>query len=188
MNGKTLFQFNNESPVTPSGKLTKEENATEPCPVLPQSVKNILEVMRNQLRHIEPEQLKTMGNNTLQVTMISQYNQGQFTGAFCKFTIDGQSSFSFHPTKDIWTANGPDASSTMRPWEKNRELRQGLRRLLKGDFRHCYQKFLTLWRQTPRPTKKAWDTTHPTSAVQSRNMTWVVILCIAGLIFIKLVT
>lgn len=61
MNGKTLFQFNNKNQVTPFGKLTVEENATEVYADLPQSVENILEVMRNQLRNMEPERFKTTG-------------------------------------------------------------------------------------------------------------------------------
>lgn len=55
MNGKTLFQ------VTSLGKLTKEENGTQACLILPQSLKNILELMRDHLLNMESEQIKTMG-------------------------------------------------------------------------------------------------------------------------------
>lgn len=55
MNGKTLFQ------ATSLDKLTKEGKGTESCPMLPQSLKNILELVRNQLRSMESERIKTMG-------------------------------------------------------------------------------------------------------------------------------
>ena len=61
MDGKTLFQFGNKNQVTSFYKLTMEKNATEEYADLLQSVENILEVMRNQLRSMEPERFKTTG-------------------------------------------------------------------------------------------------------------------------------
>lgn len=55
MNGKTLFQ------ATSLGKLTKEENGTRACLNLPQSLNNALQPMRDQLRNMESEQVKTIG-------------------------------------------------------------------------------------------------------------------------------
>nr|XP_034347979.1 histocompatibility antigen 60b-like [Arvicanthis niloticus]XP_034347980.1 histocompatibility antigen 60b-like [Arvicanthis niloticus] len=151
--------------------------------------------MRNQLRN--------MGTSTLQVAMKSQYNHGQLIDAFCNFIIDGKSFFSFNSTNNTWTGSGPDDEDTMRQWERNREVNQGLTKLLRGDFSHCYKEMWTLWKETPRSTMKAWAITQHTSAThtlptvnsaqstsgtQSRDMTWVVILHIAGLIFIALIT
>ena len=79
--------------------------------------------------------------------METQYNQGQLTDAFCNFTIDGQFSFSFNPIKNTWTGSGPGASSIMKQWKGNGELGQGLKKLLKGDFPHCYMNVLTFWRE-----------------------------------------
>ncbi|GAB1294952.1 Histocompatibility antigen 60b [Apodemus speciosus] len=156
-----FFQFNNKNQATPFSNLTVEEHATEVYADLLQSVENILEVMRNQLRNTEPEQFKTMGKHTLQVAMKTQYNEGQLTDAFCNFTIGGQSSFSFHPIKNTWRGSGPDASSIMKQWEGNRELGQGLEKLLKGDFTRCYKKFLTLWRETPSKINNKGLGCHP---------------------------
>ncbi|XP_032751176.1 retinoic acid early-inducible protein 1-beta-like [Rattus rattus] len=135
VDGKTLFQ------ATSLGKLTKEENGTRACLNLPPSLKNTLELMRNQLRNMESEQIKTMGNNSLQVTMQSQYNQGQLTDAFCNININGRFSFWFNPTKDTCRWNGQ--------WERNEELNRSLRMLLVGDFGHCYEELLTLSGETP---------------------------------------
>lgn len=79
--------------------------------------------------------------------METQYNQGQLTDASCNFTIDGQFSFSFNPIKNTWTGSGPGASSIMKQWKGNGELGQGLKKLLKGDFPHCYMNVLTFWRE-----------------------------------------
>ena len=61
MNGKTLFQFGNKNQVTSFYKQTVEKNATEEYADLLQSVENILEVMRDQLRSMESERFKTTG-------------------------------------------------------------------------------------------------------------------------------
>ncbi|XP_008756857.1 retinoic acid early-inducible protein 1-beta-like isoform X2 [Rattus norvegicus] len=187
MNGKTLFQ------VTSLGKLTKEENGTQACLILPQSLKNILELMRDHLLNMESEQIKTMGNNTFQVTMQSQYNKGQLIDAFCNLTVDGlatdgQSSFHYNPTKDNWRGSGQ--------WERNRELKKGLQMMLMGDFGHCYEELLTLSGETPRSTVKTQAIVQRTPATQiplnSAQSTFMIqsqnIFLYVGLVFIALIT
>lgn len=89
------------------------------------------------------------GNHNLQVDMKTLYDQGQLTDAFCNFTINRQFSFSFNPIKNTWTASDPDARRIMKQWKGNWELGKGLEKLLKGDFTHCYKKFLTRLREMP---------------------------------------
>lgn len=185
MNGKTLFQ------ATSLGKLTKEENGTRACLNLPQSLKNTLEPTRDQLRDMVSEQDETMGSHSLQIIMESQFTQGQLTDAFCNVTIDGQLSLCFNPTKDTCRWSGQ--------WERNKELKRGLRMLLVGDFSHCYEELTTLSGETPKgSTVKNQAIVQRTPATQipptvnSAQSTFTAqsqnIFLYVGLIFIALIT
>ena len=61
MNGKTLFQLHKKNQIAPLSKPTTEENATEVCADLPQSMDDILQLIKDQVLSGKPEQFKTTG-------------------------------------------------------------------------------------------------------------------------------
>ncbi|XP_076782917.1 histocompatibility antigen 60b-like isoform X1 [Arvicanthis niloticus] len=151
VNGKPLFYFDYEK---------QKGNATEVCADLYQSLKDTFDTMTN----LESERFKTEGDHSLQVTIQSQYNQGEFIGGLWAFTIDEQYSFYFYPN-NTWRESHSNAIKTMKKWENNRELSQNLRKLSTGDFTSCLKK-PTHSREMPRSTMKMLDTTQPTYATQ----------------------
>ncbi|XP_028617145.1 histocompatibility antigen 60b-like, partial [Grammomys surdaster] len=127
VNGKSLFYFDDEK---------QEENATEVCAGLYQSLKDTFDKMTNQ----ESGLFKSQGNRPLQVRTQSQYNQGEFTDRRWAFTVDEQYSFYFYAKNMTWREGHPDAIRTMRQWESNTKLVQSLRTLSRGDFSSCLKK------------------------------------------------
>lgn len=89
------------------------------------------------------------GNHTLQVTVQSQYNQGEFKNGCWAFTIDRQYPFYFYPKNMTWRESHPDASRTVSQWENNREVAQSLRTCSMGDFSQCLRKLFTDSREVP---------------------------------------
>ncbi|XP_032751170.1 LOW QUALITY PROTEIN: histocompatibility antigen 60b-like [Rattus rattus] len=117
----------------------KKGNATKVCADLNQSLKDIFQKMMNL----------SQGNHTLQVTVQSQYNQGEFMDGRWAFTIDRQYPFYFYPKNLTWRESHPDACRTVSQWQNNREVAQSLRTCSMGDFSQCLRKLLTDSREVP---------------------------------------
>ena len=79
----------------------------------------------------------------MNVTIKSQYNQGEFIDGLWAFSTDGQHSFYFYPTNMTWTVSHADAIRTMRYWENNTELVQSLRTLSMDYFSLCLMTYST---------------------------------------------
>ncbi|XP_076782908.1 histocompatibility antigen 60c-like [Arvicanthis niloticus] len=140
VDGKSFFHFDYEK---------QKGNATEVCADLRQSLKDTFDKMTN----LESEQFK--GNHPLQVTIQSQYNQGEFKDGLWTLIVDEQYSFYFYPKNMTWRESHPGANRTMSQWENDKELSQNLRTLSRGDFSHCLKK-LTHSKEMPAlPTTTA---------------------------------
>ncbi|XP_051020307.1 histocompatibility antigen 60b-like [Acomys russatus] len=157
VNGYTLFQLDNESQDTLLHQLMKEENAAKACRDLPPRMKSILE-----------ESSKITGDHTINVTMHSRYHKRELIDPCWAIAIDGRPPIYFYPSNKTWRPSHPDARSTMKQWEANSDLTQGLSTLSNGDFRKCLRILPTHLKEKPRSTTiKIADTTQLTSAIQS---------------------
>ncbi|XP_028617146.1 histocompatibility antigen 60b-like, partial [Grammomys surdaster] len=96
VNGKSLFYFDDEK---------QEENATEVCADLYQSLKDTFD----KIMKLESGLFKSKGNNPLQIRIQSQYHQGEFTDGCWAFSVDEQYSFYFYPKNMTWREGHPDA-------------------------------------------------------------------------------
>uniref|UniRef100_A0A8C6GW70 Uncharacterized protein n=1 Tax=Mus spicilegus TaxID=10103 RepID=A0A8C6GW70_MUSSI len=177
VNGKTLLDF---------GDKKHEENATKMCAYLSQNLTEISEEMwRLQ-----------SGNDALNVTTKSQYNQGEFIDGFWAINTDEQHSIYFYPLNMTWRESHSDNSSAMEQW-KNKNLEKDMRNVLITYFSRCLNKSSPHFREMPKSTLKVPDTTqrtnatqiHPTvnnsqhnSDTQGLSVTWIVIICIGGLV------
>ncbi|OBS70492.1 hypothetical protein A6R68_00971 [Neotoma lepida] len=159
-----FLQYDNDNKATPLGDLGKEVDATNAWTDLIQSLKDIFEELRKQLLNMEPVTEKTRGHHTLQVTTVSRYKQEQLIDAFWNFTIGEQYSCLFYPMNKTWRVIHDKDRGTMKQWETNRELAQGLRKFSMGDSRHCLTEFLKHWQEIPRPTSRAPDVIQLTPA------------------------
>lgn len=177
VNGKTLLDF---------GDKKHEGNATEMCADLSQSLRELSEGMRNQ----------QSGNDALNVTTQSQYNQGEFIGGFWAINTDEQHSIYFYPLNMTWRESHSDNSSAMEHW-KNKNLEKDIRNVLIIYFSRCLNKLSPHFREMPKSKIKVLDTTqntnttqiHPTvnnsqhnSDTQGLSFTWIVIICIGGIV------
>ncbi|KAK7803520.1 hypothetical protein U0070_002945 [Myodes glareolus] len=76
--------------------------------------------MRKQILNKGQKAEKTTGLHTLQVTMESQYKQGQLTDSSWKFTMDEQYFFYFNPKNNTWGVMHNEARDIMEKWNSNR--------------------------------------------------------------------
>lgn len=164
VNGTTVLCFDDVRQNSPVCKAEKKGNATKMCADLNQSLKDIFQKMMNLESGLFD---LSKGNHTLQVTVQSQYNQGEFMDGCWTFMIDRQYPFYFYPKNMTWRENQPNIIKTMSQWENNRELGLSLKFHSMGDFSLCLKKLLTDSRELTRSTIKAPDTTQPTSTTLS---------------------
>ncbi|XP_041911494.1 retinoic acid early transcript 1E [Arvicola amphibius] len=148
VNGEPILQYN-ESNFTPLGDHGKVIYNTKACTDFSQRQKDIGEEMRKQILNTEQGADKTMGRHTLQVTMESQYKQGQLTDSFWKFTMDGQYFFYFNPKNKTWGVIHDESRGIMEKWKSNRELQQLLATFSMGDSPHYLKQFLKHWKEMP---------------------------------------
>ncbi|XP_032751168.1 histocompatibility antigen 60b-like [Rattus rattus] len=135
----TVLCFDDVRQNSPVCKPEKKGNATKVCNDLNQSLRySFYEMMK-----LESGLFEFKSNHTLQVTVQSQYNQGEFMNGCWAFMIDRQYPFYFYPKNMTWRENQPNAIKTMSQWENNRELFQSLKFLSTGDFSQCLKKLLT---------------------------------------------
>uniref|UniRef100_A0A8C6IEH6 Histocompatibility 60b n=1 Tax=Mus spicilegus TaxID=10103 RepID=A0A8C6IEH6_MUSSI len=146
VNGKTLLDF---------GDKKHEGNATKMCADLSQSLREISEVMRNL----------QSGNDALNVTTQSHYNQGELIDGFWAINTDEQHSIYFYPLNMTWRESHSDNSSAMEQW-KNKNLEKAIRNVLMVDFSCCLNKSSPHFREMPKSTIKVPDTTQRTNATQ----------------------
>lgn len=142
VNGKSLLHF---------GDGKQEGNATELCPDLLQSLEETLGGMWSL----------QSGNGTLNVTLKSQYNQGEFIDGRWAINIDEKYSIYFYPFNMTWRESHSDVSGAMEQWKNNKELEIGLSKVLMKHFNDCLKKLLPHSREMPRSTMKELDTTQP---------------------------
>ncbi|XP_021010861.1 histocompatibility antigen 60b-like, partial [Mus caroli] len=176
VNGKTLHDF---------GDKTHEGNATKMCADLTQNLTEISEVMRDL----------QSGKDALNVTTKAQYNQGEFIDGFWAINTEEQHSIYFYPLNMTWRESHSDNSSAMEQW-KNKNLEKAIRNVLMVDFSSCLKKLLPRFREMPKSTIKVPDTIQCTNATQIHPtvnnpqhnsdthglcVTWIVIICIGGL-------
>ena len=83
-----------------------------------------------------------VGNDTLHVTTNSQYNQGEFIDGHWAINIDEKYSIYFYPFSKTWRESHSEASGAMEQWKNDKELEQGLSKVLMGDFSDCLKKLL----------------------------------------------
>ena len=89
------------------------------------------------------------GNAALHATTNSQYNQGEFTDGHWAINIDEKYSIYFYPFSKTWRESHSEASSAMEQWKNDKELEQGLSKVLMGDFSDCLKKLLPHSREIP---------------------------------------
>ncbi|XP_055475257.1 histocompatibility antigen 60c-like, partial [Psammomys obesus] len=144
VNGGTLLQYGNRNEDTLLRKLEKEGKAIQVCTILPDSIKGVLEEMCK-----EPGLFLTTGDHTMNVTMKSQYKQGDLTHACWAFTNDGRNASFCYLTNKTWRWSHHDTGSTVKQWEANKDQLEDLRRISEGDFRDCLKKLSTHLREEP---------------------------------------
>ncbi|XP_021076770.1 histocompatibility antigen 60b-like [Mus pahari] len=180
VNEETLLDFGDEN---------HKGNATMLCPALSHSLTDISEVMWNL----------QSGNHPLHVTIISQHNQGEPIHGHWAISTDKQCGISFETFGKTWRESHSGASCAMGQLRENKELEQGLRNVLVGDFSLCLKKLSPYSREMPKSTIKVLDTTQPTngtqshptannpqhnSATQGLGVAWIVIICIGLMLLI----
>ena len=89
-----------------------------------------------------------VGNDALNVTTQSQYNQGEFIGGFWAINTDEQHSIYFYPLNKTWRESHSDNSSAMEQW-KNKNLEKDIRNVLMVDFSCCLNKSSPHFREMP---------------------------------------
>ncbi|XP_060229172.1 histocompatibility antigen 60b-like [Meriones unguiculatus] len=158
LNGQTLLQYGNSNEDTLLRKLEKEGKAIQVCTILPDSLKEFLEEKCPESGLFPPT-----GNHTMNVTMQSQYKQGDLIDARWAFTIDGKHNYNCYLTNKTCRCSPHDAGSAGIQWE---HLKEALRKLSEGNFRDCLKKLSTHLREEPRPKVNPQDTTQLSSATQ----------------------
>lgn len=167
VDGVPFYQYNDNKAMDLSN-LEKEINVPKKCADLPPKLKDTGEALRKQLLTMEQEAVLTRDHHTLQVTMESQYKQGQHIDTSWEFTIKGQTYFrfnNFNSKKKKWEVIHVNSTGIIEIWAKNTELAQDLATLAMGDSRHCLEEFLEHWEEMPRSTSRAPDVTQLTSVI-----------------------
>lgn len=95
VDGVPFYQYSDNKAMDLSN-LEKEVNAPKKCAYLSQKLKYTGEELRKQLLTMEQEAVLTRDHHTLQVTMESQYKQGQHIDTSWEFAIDGETYFRFN--------------------------------------------------------------------------------------------
>ncbi|XP_021045447.1 histocompatibility antigen 60c-like [Mus pahari] len=148
----------NKMPLLHFDDEKQEGNAAEVCTDLLQSLRDILEVMWNL----------QSGNHALHVTIISKYNQGEFLHGHWAISTDEQCGICFDPFDKTWRESHSGASCAMGQLKENKELEQGLRNVLVGDFSLCLKKLSPYSREMPTlPTTAAHVDQPPSMACKS---------------------
>lgn len=161
VDGVPFYQYSDNKAMDLSN-LEKEVNAPKKCAYLSQKLKYTGEELRKQLLTMEQEAVLTRDHHTLQVTMESQYKQGQHIDTSWEFAIDGETYFRFNhfnSKNKKWEVIHVNSTGIIENWAKNTELAQDLATLAMGDSRSCLKEFLEHWEEMPRSTSRATDIT-----------------------------
>ncbi|XP_052025453.1 histocompatibility antigen 60c-like [Apodemus sylvaticus] len=135
----------NRNPLLRFGDGKQEGNVTELCPYLFQSLKDTLGVMWSL----------QSGNDALQVTTNCQYTQEKLIDGYVEI-IKFNEKYRFYPLNKTWKEGHSEASGAMEQWKNDKELEQGLSKVLTGDFSDCLNKLLPHSREIPTlPTTPA---------------------------------
>ncbi|XP_052025548.1 histocompatibility antigen 60b-like [Apodemus sylvaticus] len=197
----------NGNPVLHLGDGKQEGNATDLCPPLSKSLEETFEGLWKL----------QSGNDALNVTIQSQYKQGNFTDGHWAINIDEKYSIYFYPSNETWRESHSDASSVSELWKNKKEVEHEFIKFSKLDVCDCLNELWPHSREMPRSTMKALDTTQPTyapqihptanitqhtsgihneptlnitqnnSSTQSLSITWTIILGIGGAILIIII-
>lgn len=89
------------------------------------------------------------GNHILQGTMVYQHKEKRFNDPSWAFTTDGEYFLHFYPRNKTWTANKPEANSTIKSLETNTELENLLSYFSTRDINYSIDAFLKLWKKMP---------------------------------------
>ena len=89
------------------------------------------------------------GNDALNVSIKSQYNQGEFIDGHWAINIGKKYSIYFYPSNKTWRESHSDASSVTELWKNKKEVEQGLSNVLMGHFSDCLKKWWPHSREMP---------------------------------------
>ncbi|XP_029418058.1 retinoic acid early transcript 1E-like isoform X2 [Nannospalax galili] len=144
-----FLQYDTDNKANPLGNLGKDIYNTDLWAYLTQRIEYMGQEIRNRLPDIQLEKHSVRGHPTLQVKMFCQHRHGQHVGACWQFTIDGQYSFFFYPMNLTWTVSHPEATGTMKEWEKDKELVKDLKKVSIDDCGHWLEELLKYWKPVP---------------------------------------
>ena len=89
------------------------------------------------------------GQPTLQVTMLSQYEQGQIVGASWTFNISGKYSFIFNTMNGNWTLIDGESDVIMKTWKNDEQFIKDLKIISTVDFRDWLKELLKHQKEKP---------------------------------------
>ncbi|XP_053447570.1 UL16-binding protein 1-like [Nycticebus coucang] len=172
---KTVFlHYDCGNKVKPFGPLGKEINATNTWEEQTETLRDVVDVLTQQLTGLQLESYTLNDPLTLQATMSCHREaNGHSTGSW-QFGFDGQKFLLFDSEKRKWTLLHPGGRQMKEKWEHDRDVTMFFQKTSVGDCTRWLEDFWMCWKKSLQPTAPPTEdpgTSQPTARA-TRAISW----------------
>ncbi|XP_037591805.1 UL16-binding protein 1-like [Cebus imitator] len=156
------------------GSLGKKVNVTKTWEEQTETLKDVVDFLKEQLPNIQMENVIPSEPLTLQAQMSCEHKAHGYCTAFWQFIFNGQRFLLFDSNNRNWTVFHPGARQLKEKWEKNSYVTTFFQRISTGDCMMWLEKFLIYWKQmleTTTPPTMTQGTVQPKARATTLS-TW----------------
>ncbi|XP_032130323.1 UL16-binding protein 1-like [Sapajus apella] len=129
------------------GSLGKKVNVTKTWEEQTETLRDVVDFLKEQLPNIQMENVIPSEPLTLQAQMSCEHKAHGYCTAFWQFIFNGQRFLLFDSNNRNWTVFHPGARQLKEKWEKNSYVTMFFQRISTGDCKMWLEKFLIYWKQ-----------------------------------------